>query len=104
QNLSPIRPPQPRERLQQNRFPRARTAGNPEDLSAPHLQVQLVVHGLLSEPVDDVVRGKDGLGVPLPSGTHRLSFSKRIENRASSTITSKIALTTACVVSRPTLS
>src|SRR5437899_888335 len=52
--------------------------------------------------VDDAAGGHDGFGMSPGCGAHRPSFSNRMENSASSTMTRKIALTTARVVSRPT--
>src|SRR5438046_1494992 len=103
-NLAAIWPMQAGERLEQDRFARPRAAGDAEDFPAQDVETDLVVYFLLAEPVDDVSRRQNGLGMRLSLGAHRPSFSKRMENNASSTITTKIALTTARVVSRPTLS
>src|SRR5438477_2230051 len=104
ENLAAIWPMQAGERLEQDRFARPRAAGDAEDFPAQDIETDLVVHFLAAEPVDDVPRRQNGLGMRLGVGAHRPSFSKRMENNASSTITTKIALTTARVVSRPTLS
>src|SRR5258708_3392041 len=95
-DLAAVGPPEPRERLQQYRLARARAAGDADDLARQDIEAHLVVHFLLAEAVDDVARGEDRV--------HNPTFSKKIENNASSTITRNIAFTTARVVSLPTLS
>src|SRR5947207_6403244 len=90
--------------LQQDRLARSRTAGNAENFSGQHVEADFVVHFLLAEPVDDAARRKNGLGLRLCPGIHSPSLSNRMENNASSTMTRKIDLTTARVVSCPTLS
>src|ERR1700686_2769090 len=92
------------ERLEQNRFARPRSTGDADDFAGQDVEADLVMHHLLAEAVDDASRGKKRLAVLLRPRLHRPSFSNRMENNASSTITTKIALTTARVVSRPTLS
>src|ERR1700676_5603328 len=92
------------ERPEQNRFARPRSASDADDLAGQDVDADFLVHFLLAEAVDDASRGKERLPVLLRSRAHMPSFSNRIENNASSTITTKIALTTARVVSPPTLS
>src|SRR5258706_4372479 len=104
QYLARVRAVQPGQRLQQHRLARSRSAGDTEDLAPHDVEIDLVVHDLLAEAVHDAARGDDGLGGAVGRGRHRPSLSKRIENRASSTITRKIDFTTERVVSRPTLS
>src|SRR5437868_4849440 len=99
-----VRTMQAGKRLQQYGLARSRTAGDAENFLGRHVEVQLVVHVLLAEPVDDAARGKNGLVLRFCSGVHRPSLSNRMENNASSTITRKIDLTTARVVCCPTLS
>src|SRR3982075_1343029 len=91
-------------RLEQNRFARPRSTGNADDFAGQDVEADLVMHHLLAEAVDDASRGENRLAVLLRSRAHMPSFSNRMENNASSTITTKIALTTARVVSPPTLS
>src|ERR1700680_3379955 len=92
------------ERPEQNRFARSRSARDADDLAGQAVAVALVVCLVLGEAVDDAPRGENRLAMLLRPRVHIPSFSNRIENNASSTITTKIALTTARVVSRPTLS
>src|SRR5205807_8479656 len=92
------------ERLEQNRFARSRSTRDADDLAGQDIEADLVMHHLLAEAVDDAARGKKRLAVLLLPGAHIPSFSNRLENNASSTITTKIALTTARGVSPPTLS
>src|SRR5687768_5396737 len=90
------------ERLEQHRFARPRPTGDAEDLARQHVEADVIVQLLLAEAIDDAASGKDRLR--LGRGVHSPTFSNRIENSASSTITRKIDFTTARVVSRPTLS
>src|SRR6476469_8492336 len=99
QHLAGVRPVQADQRLQQYRLTLPRTPGDAEDLARLHVEADPVVNLLLAEAVDDASRRQDRPAMLRGLRTHRLSFSKRIENNASSTITRKIALTTARVVS-----
>src|SRR5271170_1680829 len=102
-NVPGVRPAQAGERLEQNRFPRTRRAYDADDFARKDIEVNFVVHDLLAKAVDDATRRKYRLPGRLLSA-HMPSCSNKIENNASSTMTRKIALTTARVVSWPTLS
>src|SRR5262249_22181262 len=98
QHAPGLRPVQPGQRPQQHRLAGARAAGDAQHLARHHVQAQVVVHALRAKAVDDAAGAEQGRRL------HSPTFSKNTENSASSTITRKIALTTARVVSRPTLS
>src|SRR5208282_2119156 len=103
ENVPGVRPAQAGERLEQNRFPRTRRAYNADDFAWKDIEVDLVVHDLLAKAVDDAARREYRFTGRL-LGAHMPSRSNKMENNASSTMTRKIALTTARVVSWPTLS
>src|SRR5215472_3685268 len=102
-DLPTVRVPQTDQRFEQHGLARSGAPGDAEYFPACHVEADVVVHLLLSEAIHDATRGDNRCAVA-SGGFHRPSFSNRIENSASSTITRKIDLTTARVVSRPTLS
>src|SRR6185503_12834903 len=89
---------------EEHRLACPRAARDADDFSGQDVEVQLVVHQLLAEPVDDASCAEDRLALGRGPGVHTPIFSNRIEKKASSAITRKIDFTTARVVSRPMLS
>src|SRR5258706_728273 len=103
-DLAGVGPIEADEGLQQHRLPRPGAPGDAEDLARLDVEAELVVHDLLAETIHDAVRGEDGPRFRPRERVHSPTLSKKMENSASSTITRKIAFTTARVVSCPTLS
>ena len=101
------------DRAHQHRLAGARTADHAEDLAPPDLEIEVFVHGLRAETVDQpldndrivateplVICGYAMIVVHQP---HPISV-KNTAKKASSTITAKMAETTAMVVRLPTSS
>src|SRR5690606_12113295 len=83
---------------QQHRFARARTADHAEDLTRQDVQIQVLVHGLLAEAVDqpaDLHQGVAFVAHQCISMTHRAAS-------ASGQLTTKMDCTAAEVVCSPT--
>ena len=97
------------DRAHQHRLAGARPADHADDLAAPHVEVEPVVHDLVAEAVAQPAHGEWDRALSLGDGLARAatltasrSQLKNTAKNASSTITMKIACTTAEVVRRPT--
>jgi hypothetical protein len=73
---------------QKHRFTAARGADDTQNLAPAHVEVQVLVDRILAEPVGQVANGDDGIV------HHTPQTEKKIEARASTTMTRKIATTT----------
>jgi hypothetical protein len=94
-----LRRDEARDGAQKDRFAGAGPADDAEDLAAPHVEVETVVHDVVAKLVADAARlDHDVVGIP---AGHTPSSAKKMENRASATMTAKIAATTEREVSRP---
>ena len=90
-----LRPLQPEDGAQQHRFARTRPADDAEDLALLHGHVEMVVHHLRAEAVDEATNFDERFG-------HQISSSQNATaNSASANNTRKIDCTTASVVRRP---
>src|SRR3569623_288206 len=81
---------------QEDRLASAGSADDAENLAAPDIQVQRIVHDLGAEHVAQASHFDDGFRA------HRWICMKNMANKASKTITRKIDCTTEAVVWRPT--
>ena len=104
ENFAGIRSVKADEGLEQHRLTGSRSSGDANDFARLDIEVDSVVNHLRTESVDDASRGNYRLGIRRGLNIHMPSLSNRMENNASRARTTKIALTTALVVSRPTLS
>ncbi len=87
------RPVEPEDGPKKHRLARARSADDAQDLAAVDVEVEMVVNDLPPELVAQVPHGDDDLAL-----SHMPSFTNRMENNASSTMTVKMPSTTEAVV------
>ena len=95
QHLARLRPLQAEDGAQQHRLAGARAADDAEHLALLHGHVEMVVHHLRAEAVDQPAHFDEGFG-------HQMSSCQNATaNSASANITRKMDCTTATVVRRP---
>src|SRR5690606_37445242 len=97
-DASPAGAPQADNGAQQHRFARARTADHAEDLTREGVQIQVLVHGLLAEAVDQPADRHQGFAFV----AHQSITMQNRAASASSRMTTKMDCTTAEVVCSPT--
>ncbi len=94
---------EPDDRAHQHRFAGARSADHAEDLAAPHVEIEAVVDDLVAERVAQPPHRDDDLAFGSVRAHIQPTWLKNTAKKASSTITRKIAWTTAVVVRWPDL-